>query len=908
MAMNDAKRKWITELGGKAKLQQALQERQGKKDAILAKISGTVGAKAGEIRAGMKKKATSKDKEAKLDLLDAMGRGQIHEFDLDDMQDGFALSEEDTASVLKAGEFVVEMSQDLRVMVDAIDPKTGEPILEDVIDPTTGLPIEDDVEEADDQGASKTVKKKRQQPKKEPLFADKEIGPAFYQPLVRQGLIPETLVPDKFSQTKGMLDGTFEAYAARLKKERPKGFWGENKALVMQSIKSGVAITSAGVTFDAAGHVSAADEHKAYEFDPGKWGQTFATAHDPTSGDLDVSPYPDAVATLVEITSQGLEAKEDLSGEGGEPEEHEKPEAQADPAKKSKAARKARAPLVAQQMIAVTCATLASSLDGVDESAQGTGVIASSAYGSKVKGATLAGLIKAADAAGLGAALAAGYPAALLACDPKLGDSTAAMTAAGGKMQAKFAATLDVAKLKLALEKEEPDFKGAIELVEAAGTAAAAEGAADKQFAKVLKNSSSQEGMRKTMDKDLTDQFNAEMEEDKANEAKDRAQLEQEKKMGADGMKMAGLLEKKIAEMKKRQMLIKWAANLGGLGFDIASKAIAPLAIGGSAISLAKNIYMAVQRERDWWAWVESKGDMIRAASAYTSAMDNFLDNAAIQAAHYEINAALDLIKIIGAIVECGGISAAAGKAVQATASVAGAIEGVLYEAKKRYDLETAWKQYRLALIRPENRKLGLIAIKTNPTLAKYAVAYGAIIKKDPLVADFMDKCELDAETLQDPDTKYLDKVVNYLEVRMPDDNVVVGRTVLATDWAPSPVELKAACWAAAKKRGESKADLVPLATRSIDAALVKWEKAYPKLKTTGPAGTAAAEELKETLALLDSLSGEWSGLTPMHKKPKARHREMQTVIDAFKAEAFERRKEVAGWLQPAAQAALVGP
>ena len=38
-----------------------------------------------------------------------------------------------------------------------------------------------------------------------------------------------------------------------------------------------------------------------------------------------------------------------------------------------------------------------------------------------------------------------------------------------------------------------------------------------------------------------------------------------------------------------------------------------------------------------------------------------------------------------------------------------------------------------------------------------------------------MDKCGLTAETMQDEDAN-IDKVVEYLEARMPDDIVVVGR------------------------------------------------------------------------------------------------------------------------------------
>ena len=48
------------------------------------------------------------------------------------------------------------------------------------------------------------------------------------------------------------------------------------------------------------------------------------------------------------------------------------------------------------------------------------------------------------------------------------------------------------------------------------------------------------------------------------------------------------------------------------------------------------------------------------------------------------------------------------GKAVQSTASIAGALEAFLYEMNQKSDLEKAWMTYKLALTRPENRKLAL--------------------------------------------------------------------------------------------------------------------------------------------------------------------------------------------------------
>ena len=79
-------------------------------------------------------------------------------------------------------------------------------------------------------------------------------------------------------------------------------------------------------------------------------------------------------------------------------------------------------------------------------------------------------------------------------------------------------------------------------------------------------------------------------------------------------------------------------------------------------------------------------------------------------------------------------------------------------------------------------------------------VAWGAVIKKDQLVGDFLRVCDLSAETLKDPNAN-VHKVVAYLEARLPDDQTVVGRNVPGTSvsWAPAKIELTTASWISAR-------------------------------------------------------------------------------------------------------------
>jgi hypothetical protein len=204
----------------------------------------------------------------------------------------------------------------------------------------------------------------------------------------------------------------------------------------------------------------------------------------------------------------------------------------------------------------------------------------------------------------------------------------------------------------------------------------------------------------------------------------------------------------------------------------------------------------------------------------------------------------------------------------------------------KRYQLEQAWSTYKKALRNPDNRKLALIAMRENPTLAKYAMAWGAVIEKDPLVGDFMAYCDLDSDTLRG--TAKIDKVVEYLEARMPDDITVVGREVegAVTDWAPTTVQLTADSWIDAKTRGETQGDVRPVDTPAIESALLKVEAAGNAI-IAAKAKSAKTREVKvgSYLERVDELKKALAGYNPKNTKGE-HHEDMWQVARQFSAKA----------------------
>jgi hypothetical protein len=836
---------WLGELSGTAVVQEKLDKRHQTKEALLAKMQKQLQVDGKELFDSMNLNVVNEEGR-KQRVLNYGVRDQLTEFDLDEQQDGYTLeSDEDLARHLKAQRMVTLMANDLEQEVEKLD-ENGDPMVDE-----HGNPV------------------------MEPLFSEEELKDVLYQPLVRQGLLAETFVPDDFSLTREMLDGTFDAYSDRLKSEPLKSTWAENKSLVLTCIKSTGTIVNSSVALDGLGKMTPAD------FEP-KWGvNTGEFAEKLRAGDP---------ATLVEVTTKGIEHLLTIGDDAysdivdGVSESRDRTSE-----KREMPLRRKKAGGLASQFIMNVSAALGGEIATIHDA---TGRAISSSYATLTKANDVARHIAAeelstTECGEIATALAAGLENAMKKSAPS-GVDPKPMVDAGQAMQRELIASID--KVKLAELLEDENFSKAVDLVARAAAVAIQKGIS-QDLIDMLEDAGNQQKIADAVNKQITEDFLEADEEMKKRKKKEAQELERLAKAN-DAQAFAGLLEKKINALVRKQELIKWAANISSLGFDAASKVLAPLAIAGGAVKIAQNVYEATMRFIDLHNFMDHYKDMVKAASAFSAAVDQFCSNSARQAAHYTAVAALELVKMIGAIVECTGFGAAAGKAVQAIADIGSALEAVIYEIAKRYDLEVAWGSYKMALLRPDNRKLGLMAIKKNATLAKYAVAWGAVIKKDPLVKDFMHSCQLNENTLKDPQAN-VDKVVKYLELRMPDDNVVVGRQVIAIDWAPKPIELTVTCWAGAKSRAEAKTKMVPFATRTLDANLTDYNSNLETLKNTvtdkdnmTPQDFKKDMEdgLKTSNDLLNSIEGGFNGISPKRTSAGKTiiHSQMNDVISEF--------------------------
>ncbi|MFT5679791.1 MAG: hypothetical protein ACI8RZ_000696 [Myxococcota bacterium] len=229
---------------------------------------------------------------------------------------------------------------------------------------------------------------------------------------------------------------------------------------------------------------------------------------------------------------------------------------------------------------------------------------------------------------------------------------------------------------------------------------------------------------------------------------------------------------KLIAQMQRDRMIMQTASAIGGAGFAVASQFFAPMAIAGTLIKFLEALTAAVNRAIELRNWADASENALNAVSPYLTAIQNFVKNQKEQFSHYTIKCALIAVQVAGQVMQIAGAGTyaqAAGLVVEKGAKLAETIEDLTYKFYKEATLIAAWKVTKPALKNPNNRKANLIARRMNTTLAKYTLAFGAVIDKDPVALQAFKIIGLSPETLAAKDAK-VDMVKNYLETRYDDD------------------------------------------------------------------------------------------------------------------------------------------
>lgn len=248
-------------------------------------------------------------------------------------------------------------------------------------------------------------------------------------------------------------------------------------------------------------------------------------------------------------------------------------------------------------------------------------------------------------------------------------------------------------------------------------------------------------------------------------------------------------MEKLIATLKKHQMAFTLAKQIvtGGTGFVASILPAAGLVAAGAAMMF--NLAEAANHTRHFVIWHMNQKDASKAKTVQLDAMLNRYGLQRSQMLLADARVALNAVDIVGqAVKTAGGQAAPVGLAISAAAKATEALMDVAYKIKTEAEMLNAWRLYKKALREPDNRRAAREALRTNPTLSKYAMAYGACTEKNPVAMRALKRCGIDEYTLANPSTN-VGNVVTFLETLYKEDPILLKAVTVKEDWHPGPIE-----------------------------------------------------------------------------------------------------------------------
>lgn len=727
-----------------------------------------------------------------------------------------------------------------------------------------------------------------------------KIGNDVWQPLVREGIIPENVVPDKYSEVARTFKGAAEAYDARLLDYSENL---SNGAAIMAKAKPFFNVTEGLLKAGSAGLSVAANATAAQEGVDGI--QQSAAARDLMKPKTIVDTTLLCVVTCRMVGEKLVE--DDLYSV-------------ADVLNACLKGVLVQAGFKEEANVICNLITVASRTPKLaDKLAHGDIAGALEAIGDGVAAGISANN---SDNATIGSAINAGFKGlAAIAVGVQEKDPQAALNkalaaakkageiAGGEVLKAKRTAEIDAVKADGSLSDEEKqaqeDFlkgyysttpKGTAEL-QAAGQQALALGLKPKII-------------------EATEEELAQMAEDKA--AYDKAQQEAMltflsepdpdfERMLVNGFsdipdgdddspeaelarmdEQANSIENLIAMVKKDQMTFDLAKNIceGGTGLVASFLPAAGIVAVGTKLMFA--MLEAAKHAEQLTIWAENLEDARSAKTVQADAILNRYSLQSVQTIRANIVFALRAVDLIGQVVKtAGGPAAPAGAAISAAAQGAEGLMDVALTVKTEVEMANAWSTYKKAIATPQDRKLARRAMQKNPTLAKYAMAYGALKEKHPVAVKAMSRCGLNAKTLADERTN-MDKVVTYLETIYRDDPVLLRPVLVPKEWHPGTPELDVISWTKFYTKATTSKKISPKVAAAdiskINATMAGYQAALtPVAGKLDPSYVAVADddvdEVRALLAAAMALSSALGRYKPVDAKDGKPHAEMRDYL-----------------------------
>ncbi len=247
-------------------------------------------------------------------------------------------------------------------------------------------------------------------------------------------------------------------------------------------------------------------------------------------------------------------------------------------------------------------------------------------------------------------------------------------------------------------------------------------------------------------------------------------------------------LEKIVAVYKRDEMMFNLAKKICTGGPAFVADLVPGMGLVAAVTQLVFSIGEAIKHAEQLLIWMDNVSDAKTARTAQMDAMMNRLGLQKKQTVIANIKVGIQAVKVAGEATKLAGQAAPVGFAISSGADLAESVLEVSAKVVEVVEMEKAWRDYKKALENPKSRKAIRQTMRSNPTLSKYAMAWGAVEDGNPIAKEAMRRCGLNERTLAQPETN-VGKVVEYLEMIYADDPVLLRAVPIKDDWHPGDVE-----------------------------------------------------------------------------------------------------------------------
>ncbi len=305
----------------------------------------------------------------------------------------------------------------------------------------------------------------------------------------------------------------------------------------------------------------------------------------------------------------------------------------------------------------------------------------------------------------------------------------------------------------------------------------------------------------------------------------------------------ADKIERLVMQLRKDQMIYELCTQLITLPAQAVAAFFPQAGAAMAAIDLMKNIYKACEHFTAYAEWQEHTQNAKNAMSIQAEAMTNRMNLSMSQGVEDVIQGLENGARVVAGAFACAGPFAPAGHAAAATISAISSIRKLCKKYYTEKKLNDSWALYKSALDNPEDRKTIRKAIRTNPTLSKYVIAWGAEVDGSPVAKAAMQKCGLTESVMENPNTN-VSKVVSFLETLYPEDPVLLRPVDRPADWHPGAVEFSSTSIAtfAGAAETDAKPKLAAGAGNPLAAAMARFERLVETYKAAQKTWVEAAE------------------------------------------------------------------